>query len=326
MEVLKKTKRKVSDVTKRVQSLPASFRAYKKRESKKQKYNSFQLQKRIRVQAKPLPSSWQLIKESLQFFKHHASVFLWIIMIHTFFYFVLVYGSASINVRELQDTLQTLLGTQANSIESTTAVFGSVITAQTQREGAAIYNFLLFLIMSLATIWSIRRIVAGKTFLIRDAFYSGMRPAIPFIIILMVMFVQLIPFMVTSYVYTVGRGSGIFVSGVEDMLFFLLALTAGLLSFYWLTTSILSLYAVTLPNMYPLRTLRLTKKVTQFRRFLVFRRLIALPFIIALVFMFITLLAIRFLPQTSLWVVQLFPIFILPLIHIYLFKLYKSLL
>jgi hypothetical protein len=309
-----------------VKARPLAIKIWFKENRKKKKYHSFKLEKKIQVEKQNIPTSWQLTKQSFGFLAKHFWVFFSVMLVHLGLYFLLVYGPTDFNLAEVQESIKSFFGGEGEGSTTTTFVLlGSVIGAQTQREGSAIFNFLILLAVSLATIWIIRRIIAGKKFKIRDGFYSGMAPVIPVIAILLVMTIQLLPFTISSYIYTVGRTNGIFISGVEDLAFFMVALMMGLFSFYLMTPSILSLYAVTLPDMYPLNTIRLTKKIVQFRRLLVFRRVVALPIIIAFLFFVLLLFLIRFLPSSSIWFVQLFPIAILPIIHIYLFKLYKSL-
>lgn len=308
-----------------VKKRPAAIKKWRGENRKKKKYHSFKLQKRIKPEPRNIPTAWQLTRQSVGFYKKHVWVFFWLSCIHLGLYGLLVYGPTDFDLKNVQESIQTLFGGDASSATATLALFGSVIGAQTQREGAAFFNFLVYLIMSLAIVWIIRRLHARQPFNFRDAFYSCMGPSIPIVLILLVMMLQSLPFTITSYIYVVGRTNNIFVSGLEDLLFFLIAFAAGLLSLYLMTPAILSLYAATLPNMYPLNTIRLTKKIVAFRRFLVFRRIVALPVLVAVFFALLLLALLRFYPQGGIWFVQLFPIFILPLIHIYLFKLYKSL-
>lgn len=308
-----------------LKSRPQAIKKWRVENKKKRKYHSFKLEKKLRPDPRDIPTTWQLAKQSAGFLVKHFWVFFSVMLIHAALYLLLVYGPADFNLSQAQETIKDFFGGSGTSAASTFALLGTVLGANTQREGSSLFNFIIILSVSLATIWIIRRIYLNKPFKIRDGFYSGMAPAVPVMVILLVMTFQLLPFTITSYIYTVGRTSGVFISGVEDLIFFLIALFAGILSFYLMTPSILSLYAVTLPNMYPLHTIRLTKKIVKYRRLLVFRRILALPLIVAVLFFGLLLLLIRFYPQGGLWFVQIFPIVILPLIHIYLFKLYKSL-
>lgn len=304
---------------------PKAIKTWVIENSKKRKYHSFKLEKKLRPQPRNVPTSWRLSKDSLKFFLKYFWIFFGIMAIHFGLYMLFVYSPPSFNLTQAQDTIKTFFGGSTTSAQATSALLGTIIGAQTQRQGAAMYNFLIILSMSLADIWIIRRLLNKKAVVIREAFYNGMAPVVPVLMILLVMTIQLLPFTIAAYIYTVGRTNGVFISGVEDLTFFLIALAAGLLSFYLMTPSILSIYGATLPNMYPLHTIKLTKKIVQYRRLMVFRRILALPLIVALLYFGLLLLLIRFYPAGGIWFVQIFPIVALPLIHIYLFKLYKSL-
>jgi hypothetical protein len=303
-----------------------SFKLRRKQQKDLVGYSSFRLQKKIRVVRAPIPGAWELAKQSVSTIKKHWTIFAGIVAVHFLLYGVFVYGPTDFDISQTEEAISSVLGQEAGTIESTATLFASVLSVQAQREGSGVFGFLIILIISLATIWVLRALDGGKEFRLRDAFYSGMTPALPVVLILFVMSLQLIPFTVASYIYTIGRSSGVFVSGAEDIMFFTFALLSGLLSFYLLTVSIVALYAVTLPNMYPLHTLRLTKKVLQHRRLTVFRRIVIVPVALLLFFALILLLVIRFIPSASVWFSQIFPILCLPFVHTYLFKLYKSLL
>ena len=304
---------------------PAAIKHWWKENKKKRKYHSFKLEKRLQPEPREVPTSWRLTKQSVQFFLKYFWVFFGAMLLQFAVYMLFVHGPTDFNLTNVQETIKSFFGNDTHSAASTFALLGTVIGAQTQRSGAAAFNFVIYLSMSLAYIWMIRALSSKKPFRLRDAFYNGMTPVIPVIIILLTISVQLLPFTIASYIYTVGRTQGVFISGLEDLVFFLIALACGLLSFCWITPSVIAIYGVTLPNMYPLHTITLTRQIIKYRRLQVFRRVIALPIIIALLFFALLLLLLRLYPQGGIWFVQLFPIFVLPLIHIYLFKLYKAL-
>lgn len=303
---------------------PAAIKHWRREDRKKKKYRSFHLQKRLHHESLYVPSTRELITTTFKIYYKNFWVFFCIMFVHATLYIALVHGNSSFDLKQVQATIQSLFGKQSGAA-GTAALLGTVVGSQSQREGSAFYNFCIILMTSLAYIWVIRKIISNKGFRIRDGFYQGMAGFIPVIIILFIMTLQAIPFSITAYAYVIGRGGNLFISGFEDMTFFLVAALTGLLSLYWMTTSIISLYAVTLPGMYPIRTLRLTKKVVKFRKLLVFRRIVALPAMIILLYLTLLLGIIKFAPQLSPYFAEALPILLLPLIHIYLFKLYRSL-
>lgn len=314
----------LKDIPGWIHSRPQAIRAWHKADKKKKKYRSFRLQKRIKPEPRYVPSTLQLLKQTGRLYRQNFWIFACTMFVHAVLYFLFVRGVSNFDFQQVQESIRLILGENSGA-SGTFALLGSVLGSQQQREGSGIYNLLIILFISLANIWIIRRIYAKAAFRVRDGFYQAFSSLVPFLLILIVMSLQALPFSITSYVYVIGRTNGLFISGVEDLSFFLIALLSGLLSLYWMTTSIIALYAVTLPNMYPVATLRLTKKIVRFRRFLVFRRILAFPIIVGLVSLVVLLICIRFAPQYSPLLVEAFPILLLPVLHGYYFNLYRSL-
>jgi hypothetical protein len=307
-----------------VKSRPQAFKDWRKADKKKKKYRSFQLQKRIKPEVRFVPTAGQLLKQSFRLYRKNFWIFFCLMLTHAVLYYIFIRGASTFDFKEVQESIKSLLGS-TTSATGTFALFGTVIGSQQQRDGSQFYSFLTLLFISLANIWVIRRLYAGSAFRIRDALYQALSSFVPFVIVLFVITLQALPFSITSYVYITGRTGGLFISGIEDLSFFMIALFSGILSLYWMTPSIIALYAVTLPNMYPMRTIRLTKKIVKFRRLMVFRRIIAFPVIVGLIATVVLLVAIRFIPQYSPLLVEAFPIILLPILHGYYFNLYKSL-
>lgn len=307
-----------------IRTRPQAFKDWKSADKKKKKYRSFRLQKRIKPEVQFVPSAGQLLRQSFRLYRKNFWVFFFIMFVHALLYYLFIRTASGFDLNEVKDTVGSIVGS-TTSAEGTFAILGSLLGNTQQREGSQLPNALILLFISLSTIWVIRRLYSGTAFKIRDAFYQSLSSFVPFILVLFVMTLQALPFTIASYVYVVGRTSNIFITGFEDLSFFLVALFCGILSLYWMTPTIISLYAVTLPNMYPLRTIRLSKKIVRFRRLIVFRRIIAFPVLIAIISGVILLAVVRFIPQYSPFFVDAFPIMLLPILHGYYFNLYKSL-
>lgn len=305
-----------------VRERPQAMKAWRQADRKKKKYRSFRLQKRIKPEPKPVPAFKNILGGSFKVFWQYRRIFFSLIGIHLVLYFMFVQSGANFNISQAQQSVESALGT-ANSLPGNLSLLGLVIGGQQGNSATA--KLILLLFMSLAYIWALRRIYAGVAFKVRDALYQALAPAVPMVVLLVIMTLQALPFTIASYLYVVGRSSSLFVSGFEDLSFFLIAFVAGLLSLYWMTPTIIALYGVTLPNMYPLTTLRLSKKVVKFRRFIVFRRLVTFPIIAGLLYGAILLLCIRVAPAYSSFLAEVLPILLLPILHGYYFRLYRSL-
>src|SRR5690606_28518012 len=117
-------------------------------------------------------------------------------------------------------------------------------------------QMLLLLIASLAIIWALRKTHGDVKVRARDAFYQGMYPLIPFILVLLVIGLQLLPLLLGSSLYSLVTTNGIAVHAIEQTAWLLLFGGLSLLSLYMLSSSLFALYIVTLPNMTPMKALR----------------------------------------------------------------------
>lgn len=317
--------KKIKNIPRWLKSTPTRFKKWREEDRKKRKYRSFKLQKKIRPEPRYIPPITELIKESFKFLWRQKTIFVSIMLIHAVLYVLLLRTPITTNMTEIQSTLKTVLGEGTfSSAKGNLATMGAVLGASSSGQNSALVSVAVVL-MSLVYIWTVRQLTNKQKINARDAYYQSMTPLIPALLILVVMSLQLIPFAVASFVYSTARTGGLFVSGFEDFSFFAIALLVGILSFYWITSTVMAFYIVTLPGMYPLKALAAAKKLVQFQRLTVFRRILALPIVIGLIYILFLLIMIRLLPKQTFWFVEAFPIIILPLIHIYLYKLYRAL-
>jgi len=296
------------------------------REDRKQKkYRSFHLQKRIKPEPRYIPSSRELLQQSVVFLWKNKKLFLGIMMIYAVIYAVLIRTPFMTDAKTIIATVQAVLGEEnATTFSGNLATLGAVLSTSSTGENAVITS-VATLVMSLVYIWAIRQRVSGQAIRVRDAYFQSMTPLLSFIIVLLVISVQMMPLGVGSFVYTTARGNNLFATGFEDLAFFIVTLLLGLLSLYWIASSIVALYAVSLPGVYPIQALAIAKKLTKFQRFTVFKRIIALPITLGVIYIGSLLLIIRFAPDYILYVTEGYQIIMLPLIHAYLYKLYRTL-
>ncbi|MBP9738746.1 hypothetical protein KBD20_03590 [Candidatus Saccharibacteria bacterium] len=311
------------------QSLPERYKTWKQKDNKVTRYRSFKLQKRIKPELEYLPTSGTLIKESLSFVWKYKKIFLGIFFVHVLAYFVIIRAPIQPDVTSIQKAITTavegsdtkLTGVQGNLV-TLSAVLGS--TGATQQNGTAAVAVLF--IVSLAYIWALRQLHNNNSIKIRDAFYQGMTAIVPVAFVIAVVLLELLPFAFASFIYTLARTSGIFVTGFEDLAFFAVTMFIGVLSFYWMTSGIIAMYMTTLPGIYPMYALHSARKLVQFQRLRVFRRMIALVLLFAAVYVLLLVLSIRLLPSKTFIIAEFVQLLFIPFIHTYLYKLYRSLL
>lgn len=189
--------------------------------------------------------------------------------------------------------------------------------------GSALQSF-LFIIASLATIWALRQLLAGEHVSVKNAYYQGMAPLVPFILVIVVIIIQLLPMTIGAALLGI-VASGAFGSAAT-VIFACLFLLLTSWSLYMLSCSVLALYIVTLPGMQPRQALQSSKKLIQDRRFAVMRRLLFLPLI------FILIILAVFLPVLLIYPPLAAPLFFLAAMmsiffgHTYLYNLYRRLL
>lgn len=90
----------------------------------------------------------------------------------------------------------------------------------------------------------------------RDSYYKGMYPLVPFMLVLLVIGLQLIPLVFGNLIYSSVLQNGLAITVIEKVIWLFLFLMLALLSGYMMISSLFSLYIVTLPDMTPLRALR----------------------------------------------------------------------
>lgn len=302
--------------------------AAKPRVLKKPQYRSFRLQKRIK--GDPLPSAFRLMKEAFTTLVRHWRLFLTVVIIYTILNVVLVQGLqfAVGGVSEIKSTLDEIFsghwGKLANSLTIFTLLLGSVGSVSSPVAG--IYQVMLTLVVSLAMIWLLRQVYAGHTVRARDGFYRGMTPLVPFILVLLVIALQLIPLAIGVWLYATVVSTGIAATALEQVVWALLSFLLALLSLYMVTSSLFALYIVTLPDMTPIAALRSARELVANRRWTVMRKVLFLPFAQVVIAAVVVVPLILFATPAAAWVFLALTMFLIPVTHSYLYALYRAML
>lgn len=276
-----------------------------------------------------LPSVWWLAKTGASLLWQHKRLFIGITLIYGLLNLVLVQGLASnTDVGSLKSTLDRAftghLGSLASGLSVFAVLLGSAGNGSSQTAGA--YQLFLSLLASLAFIWALRQTFAGTTYRARDAYYRGMYPLIPFILVLLVVGLQLIPLLVGSTLYSVVISQGIAVYFVEKLIWALLYGVLALLSLYMISSSLFALYIVTLPDMTPMKALRSARELVRHRRWTILRKILCLPIILLVVAAVVMLPIIIWLTPLAQWIFFLLTMFVLLAVHTYMYTLYRELL
>ncbi len=188
------------------------------------------------------------------------------------------------------------------------------------------YSMLLAIIASLAIIWVLRNSSNNVGASVKDAFYKGVYPLIPFVAILLIIGLELLPMILGISIYVTAINDVIAVTALEKLLFTVIAIAMSLPTIYWLSSSIIALYIVTLPDMTPFKALRSARDLVRKRRFLILPRLAFLPIALFILSALIVLPFIAWAAPAAPWVFFFASLLMLSLTHSYLYNLYRELL
>jgi hypothetical protein len=274
---------------------------------------------------KKLPTAFVIIEKAALTLWENRILFLGVAIVYGLLNLILVQGLASSSeISTLKSEIQKG-GTKAltSSIGVFTVLVGSSGNDSSSTAGA--YQVPLTIVASLAIIWTLRQVKSGHKIRIRDAYYKGMYPLIPFILVLLVLVVQLIPLIIGAGIYSAVVTNGIAIGFIEHLASFMIFLVLGFWSLYMLCGSIFAIYIVTLPDMTPMKALRSAKQLVKFRRLSVFRKLIFLPLVLLVVAAIIMLPIILLTTFLAQWVFFILTMLALLVAHSYIYTVYREL-
>jgi hypothetical protein len=184
----------------------------------------------------------------------------------------------------------------------------------------------LLIIESLVIIWAIRHLLAGRFINIKQAYYKGPAPIIPFLLVLAVLIIQLLPITLGGSILAAILSSAFLNSSAANVLFVVLFLALAFWSIYMVSASIFGLYIVTLPGMEPIAALRSSKKLVEFRRSDVIRKVLFMPLFVGVVMGVIMVPIILVAVGIAAPIFYLLSVLSILFAHTYLYSLYRELL
>ncbi|TXG76390.1 hypothetical protein E6P97_03625 [Patescibacteria group bacterium] len=296
-------------------------------------YKSFKLSKRLRHPRPKILGSFRIFKQSITSLSKRKRFFAGIVLIYLILTIVLVKGfGVGSGIPELKDTLAELFQGEFSQVVTGVSLFAVLLgnLSSTPSDQANVYQTVLLITTSLAVIWALRQNISPenkKTKLYtKDAFYKGMYPLVPFVLVLIVIGIQLLPVAVAGFLYSTVITGGLAVTAIEKALWLLIVGALLLLSLYMVTSSIFALYIVTLPNLRPMQALRSARELVRHRRWSIMRKVLFLPVALLLVAGVVTIPLILTMPGLAEWVFFVLSMFGLVVFHSYLYTLYRELL
>lgn len=283
--------------------------------------------KRTKIKWKsPVDRSSKLISDSFKFIAEHWKTLAIILLVYIGSYFILAYATPNINLPSLiKDAKEA--GAQPGNFDKLKVMTNALFTYRSNATDFARWaQFFLAIIFSLVFIYAIRSMHKGVKLRARDALYSGTSNLIPFFMNISLIAIQLIPLTVLAVIYNIGTSRSLFVGNIEKFTAIGVLIGSALLTFWFIPTAIISLYAITLPGVYPMKTMQAVRIMVTERRIEVVRHLLVFVIFIFLSYVVLLLLLVTYLPRFANLSLDLFFLIALPLIHVMMYKLYLRLL
>jgi hypothetical protein len=301
-----------------------------KRRVKVPMYQSFRLQKKVKrdTPQQPIPSGWTILKGTFRIFKQNWKLFVGIAAVYAFLNLMLVSGFSAVNLTDAKKSFGNVVSGEINQAATGLSLFVYLLgnSNTTATPSASVYQIVLGVIISLAVVWALRQVNAGNKPRIRDAFYQGMYPLVPVVLVLLVIGLELLPLGAGAFIYTLVVNNGIAATAVEQMMWLGLFLLLGTATVYMLCSTLFALYIVSLPDMTPMAALRSARQLVLHRRWTVVRKVLFLPVALILLSALVLTPLIMFLTPVAPWVFFAMSMVLLPIVHGYLYTLYRSML
>lgn len=273
-----------------------------------------------------LPAAYKLLGRACKLLVQHWKLFGGVLLVYAVLNLLLVGVASAGSLEQSKSTLQQAAHGGLNNVLVGFTLFTSLIGSNSGNANAGAYQTMLLLLVSVAFIWTLRQTYADQVVRIRDAFYSGMYPIVPFILVLLVIGLQLVPFAIGGVLY--GALMGGITVGVFEQIIIALAIFLALAawSLYMLCASILALYIVTLPDMTPMKALKSARQLVRFRRWIVLRKLLFLPLALLVVAAVIVIPFALFVTPLATLLFFGLSVLAIGVLHSYLYALYRELL
>ncbi len=278
---------------------------------------------------KPLPKARIIFWRVLQQFWQNRELFGGVILVYGILNLVLVRGlSGSANLAAFKAQTEALAHGVTGGLLTSFGGFAYLLSTSGSGNAATsgVYQSLLLLICSLAFIWVLRQTIAHHRVRIRDSFYHGMYPLIPFLLTFLLLAIQLLPLVIGGSLYSLVTLSGIEVYIWGRLFWLALFILLALWSLRMVTATIFALYIVTLPDMTPMKAYKSARQLVYGRRLLLWRKIIFLPVALLAVAAAIEIPLIFFATPLAQWVLFALSMAALPVVHGYLYNLYREML
>lgn len=293
-------------------------------------YQSFKLHKRIKASQPAPPKVRALWKQTFKVIKEQPWLFGGIALIYLGLMAILVRGfGTDLDLVGAKEYLAEFYKGASGKAIMAFSLFGQLVSnsgSESATTNTNAYQSVISIIVALATVWAARQQNIKARIRVRDAFYKGMYPLIPFVMVLLVIGLQFIPAAAGVWLYSSIVTGGVATAAFEIILWTILVILLITLSLYMVTSSIFALFIVALPDMTPRRALRSARNLVLHRRWAVASRFVAMIFGMLLIAAIIMLPFLLWLPAIAESVFLLLSAFSVVVPTVYMYNLYYGLL
>lgn len=271
---------------------------------------------------RPISKIGVLLRKTFAMIRKNPKTFFGI----TFFYalavfiFVRSFSLGSISAA----TAQGFFGKLSGSFSQLGEMFVNAGTSISAASG--VYQLIVSTICYLALIWYFRQVLSGEKATTKQAFYSGMRPLVPYLLTLGRMGLQLTPIAIAGFLMSLVQGSFVLVNGFEQTIAWIVFALFVLWSLYLITASLFALFIVTLPNMTPVKAFRSANKLVYKRRVTIWSKAIGALVVSLIVGLVLLLPWILWLPAAAPWVFFLLSTVFMSFVQAFLYTMYREIL
>lgn len=246
-----------------------------------------------------------------------------VVAVYAVLYFILVLGFNLVySYQDIADAIYNQLGGDPGWFYRSSLTVISLFTFNSQSDASAIMQFVLFLIATLAFIWTLRQLRTLKKIRMRDAYFDGTARIVPAIFVAILLFVPLLPMAIGSAVLSVVKTSG----AIEPILMGLAVAGLFFVSFYWLVAWLPSIYVVSLPKGTPIAAIKSAAKLTKGSRFWMMRNIFIFAVLTIAIVFGVMLLFVSIVPQTSVVAAYITSFIVFGIVQTFLFTMYRGLL
>lgn len=231
------------------------------------------------VRSLKLPGYWALTVQVWLMLWRHKRIFGTLLLIYALATLLLGGVTNQDTYQQISDLLNKSVGEIVQGAWGSVGQAGLLLASAFMTPGnitaeQRIYMVFSAIMLWLATVWTLRELMAGRNPRVRDGLYSSGSPIVASIIVVLVGLVQLLPLAIVALAYAGLTFIGLLTEGVGMMLFGAFAIIITTLVLYWMTPTFIGLVIVTLPGMYPFRALKAAGDIVVGRRLRVLYRLL----------------------------------------------------